>query len=125
VKSTNAIPYLSTNHRSDSLLNRIRSWLINVPTTDTRGRRIDTGPWPHSVSEEGILEFSPKELKHDEHASVIREPVRPDMIVWATGFQPSFATKLGLDEASVRGVYAPGDGVRLGFIGFVRPSIGG
>jgi len=46
------------------------------------------------------------------------------MIVWATGFKPTYATSLGLDLATIRGIHAPGEGVRMGFIGFVRPSIG-
>lgn len=124
VKSTHALPYLNNGRRSQSLWNRIRSAIINVPIKDVGDKRIETAPWPTHISQDGTLQFATDALVAKEHAGAIANPVKADMLVWATGFKPSYAINLGLDNATVRGIHAPGDGVRMGFIGFVRPSLG-
>ncbi|KOS21847.1 Dimethylaniline monooxygenase 2 [Escovopsis weberi] len=115
-KSDRALPYISAGKRSDSLINRIRTKIINVPIQDTKGRCIDVKGWPTEVDEHGVMSFGDG-----------AEPIRADIVVFATGYtaemsylSPDYPT---LDDLDVRNIYKEGD-VSVGFIGFIRPSIG-
>ncbi|KAM3543976.1 hypothetical protein ARSEF1564_003085 [Beauveria bassiana] len=104
VKSDRALPYLSANHRSTSLLNRLRMRILNVPLRPHPGRTISAPPPPPPPP------------------SLI-----PDVVILATGYITSFPILdhgyPSLSSASVRGIYDPSC-PSVGFIGFVRPSIG-
>ncbi|PHH59609.1 hypothetical protein CDD81_2821 [Ophiocordyceps australis] len=116
-KSDKALPYISEGHRSQSLWNRMRSSLLNVPIKKTFGRRIHVRKWPTKIDKHGWMHFADSDVKC----------VRPNVIVFATGYKSQFdfldADYPLLGQADVRGIYKT-DHVSVGYIGFVRPSIG-
>lgn len=120
-KSARALPYLSAGHRSEAPWNRRRAALLNVPIKDTGDRRIDVAPWPTAVDDDGCLVFS------DDGSGTARPRVKPDVLVFATGYDARFPFLDGdypvVGQADVRGIYKADD-VGVAFIGFVRPSIG-
>ncbi|SPO03608.1 related to flavin-containing monooxygenase [Cephalotrichum gorgonifer] len=124
-KSDRALPYMSAKYRPTSLWYRIRSFFINVPIKDTKGRFIDVAPWPESVDSDGIMHFSHRTREtYDEMQGHV---VKPDVVVFATGYRKEVRF-LDLSypqptEATVRGIYSPED-ITVGFIGFMRPSFG-
>lgn len=122
-KSDRALPYISQGHRSESWWNRLRSGILNVPIKETNGRRIDVLRWPSGVDKDGFMSMAGDER---DGSGALRR-VKPDVVVFATGYSTNFdfldADYPRLDHANVRGVYKDGD-VSVGFIGFVRPSIG-
>lgn len=98
---------------------------MNVPLKETHGRRIDVFKWPTEVDDDGLMHFSPE--SDDSKEAKAPEPIKADVVVFATGYTTNFDfldpdyPRLG--HTSVRGVYKDGE-VSVGFIGFVRPSIG-
>ncbi|GJN84599.1 hypothetical protein PLIIFM63780_008160 [Purpureocillium lilacinum] len=120
-KSARALPYISEGHRSQSWWNRLRESIINVERKDTKGRRIDVASWPTEIDEDGYMNLS------IEGTNTPERRFKPDVIVLATGYNTNFwFLDKGypvVEEANVRWVYKEGD-VTVGFIGFVRPSIG-
>ncbi|PSR78152.1 dimethylaniline monooxygenase [Coniella lustricola] len=128
-KSDRAMPYISEQYRSKSLFNKARTWLINMELKPTGGRKIDLAPWPCHFDEDGYVYFE----KNDRPESdLIRADgrIRPDMVVYCTGYARSFPFLCGqgdvyptLDELSHRGIYRDIDD-DIAFIGFVRPSFG-
>jgi dimethylaniline monooxygenase (N-oxide forming) len=120
VKSDRALPYMSEGHRANTKFNEMRAKFVNVPFKDTRGRRIDVVRWPTSIDEDGEMHFE------DEPSNKLKH-VRPDVVVFATGFKSEFSYLDSdypqLAHANVRGIYKDED-VSVGFIGYVRPSIG-
>ncbi|KAI9170905.1 Monooxygenase ptmN [Paramyrothecium foliicola] len=124
VKSDRALPYMSDGHRADTWLNRMRSKFVNVVIKDTKGRRIDVVKWPQGIDNEGVMSFEADDS--DTNATKMKS-VKPDVVVFATGFQSEFSYLDGdypqLAHANVRGIYKDKD-VSVGFIGYVRPSIG-
>lgn len=118
-KSDRALPYISTGHRSKSWWNKKRSKFLNVPIKDTEGRKIDVFSWPEEVDNEGFMTL------HDEANETHR--IKPDVVVLATGYQTKFPFLTegypNIVDVDVRCVYNSKD-ISVGFIGFVRPSIG-
>lgn len=121
-KSDRALPYISANHRSTSLVHRVRSAILNVPLRPNHGRTIAVRTWPTHVDESGVLHFSDR--------NTTTTSLKPDVIVFATGYDTTFpmldhnrGSYPSLAEASVRGIYSPG-AVDVGYVGFVRPNIG-
>ncbi|KAI9902132.1 hypothetical protein N3K66_003949 [Trichothecium roseum] len=118
VKSDRALPYMSECHRSTSRWNKIRQSIINVPLKETNGRRIDVTTWPTKIDDDGFL--------RNEDAQFDGK-IKPDVIVFATGYDVKFSflneDYPALADAKVRGIYSPDD-ISVGYIGFVRPSIG-
>ncbi|CAH0001973.1 unnamed protein product [Clonostachys byssicola] len=118
-KSDRALPYISDGHRSESWWNKKRTFMINVPKKDTKGRRIDVLTWPEKFDDQGAM------VVRDDDGNTKR--IVPDVIVLATGYRTSFpfltAEYPGLGEADVRRIYSSHD-VTVGFVGFVRPSLG-
>jgi dimethylaniline monooxygenase (N-oxide forming) len=119
VKSDRALPYISAGHRSESLWNKIRTAVLNVPIKDTGGRKIDVMSWPEEVDNEGFMTVN------DEKGAARR--IKPDVVVLATGYDTKFPfldnSFPTLADTDVRCIYKH-DRVDVGFIGFVRPSIG-
>ncbi|OAA44006.1 dimethylaniline monooxygenase [Beauveria brongniartii RCEF 3172] len=132
VKSDRALPYISANHRSTSLLNRLRMRILNVPLRPHPGRTISVRSWPSHVDSSGIMHFHPPSSSSSTPLLSASQPAPPpplipDVVILATGYTRSFPmldhTYPSLSSASVRGIYDPSC-PSVGFIGFVRPSIG-
>jgi dimethylaniline monooxygenase (N-oxide forming) len=120
VKSDKAVPYMSARHRK-GFWNAVRSFFINVPIKDTGDRVIEVKSFPTHIDDAGIMHIP-------EHNSDISYKIKPDAVVFATGYRTEFAfLQHGqyptLAQARVRGIYRY---IEEGFayIGFVRPSIG-
>jgi len=120
VKSDKAVPYMSAKQRK-GFWNAVRGFFINVPIKDTGDRVIEVKAWPTHADPDGSLNIP-------EHGSDKAYRVKPDRMVFATGYTTEFRfLKKGqyptLAEARVRGIYRF---IEEGFayIGFVRPSIG-
>lgn len=125
VKSDRAMPYINEQYRSKSLWNRARTWLINVPLLPTGGRKIDLAPWPTHVDNDGVMHF--ERNSRPESAKMADKKIRPDMVVFATGYTPSLPFLSGdypsISEANFRGIYRDiEDGIA--YIGFTRPAFG-
>ncbi|KKY34246.1 putative dimethylaniline monooxygenase [Diaporthe ampelina] len=127
-KSDRALPYISEQYRSQSRLNRWRTWLINVELRPTGGRRIDLAPWPTHVDERGVVHFEENERPE---SMVMREEkgIRPDVVIFATGYKQSFPfvpkgdAYPSLDDSVTRGIFRNvEDGIA--YIGFIRPAFG-
>ncbi|KAL6411474.1 putative flavin-containing monooxygenase [Ilyonectria robusta] len=115
---------MSAGHRSTSWPNRFRRWFMNVPIKETGDRKIDVRTWPEGIDEHGCMCF-PREDPPNKQS--LENEIQPDVVVFATGYIRAFPF-LDIDypdvvHANVRGVYKK-DEVSLGFIGFIRPSIG-
>ncbi|KAM3436656.1 hypothetical protein MY4824_004249 [Beauveria thailandica] len=137
VKSDRALPYISANHRSTSLLNRLRMRILNVPLRPHPGRTISVRSWPSHVDSSGVMHFQPPSspssstplLPASQPPAPPAPPplIIPDVVILATGYTTSFPmldhTYPSLSSASVRGIYDPCC-PSVAFIGFVRPSIG-
>lgn len=127
-KSDRALPYISEQYRSQSRLNRWRTWLINVELRPTGGRKIDLAPWPTHVDEEGVVHF--EENDRPESKFMRKEKgIRPDVVIFATGYKQSFPfvpkgdVYPSLDASVTRGIFRNiEDGVA--YIGFIRPAFG-
>ncbi|KAH6680487.1 hypothetical protein B0J14DRAFT_266618 [Halenospora varia] len=124
VKSGKAIPYISAPYRSTSILNRIRTALINIPIKPTT-RTIDLAPWPVSIAPDKTVTFLSSD--RPEAALIAKRTIKPDVIVFCTGYTISFPF-LDLSyptpaQADRRGIFSSSD-PSVGFIGFVRPAIG-
>lgn len=136
VKSTRALAYISGPHRSKSLPNRIRSFLINVPIRETPPDRIiKVATWPKVYDRStGTLYFEDTDRPE---ARLLRAQgqrtgggsVKPDVLVLASGYQqtfpflPSDGTYKTPREIDTHCVYDSTD-LSVGYIGLVRPSVG-
>ncbi|RDW75528.1 FAD protein [Coleophoma cylindrospora] len=124
-KSSRAMPYISAPYRSKSILQRIRSSILQVNLPDTKGRVIDMAPWPSHIDEDGIIYFTESRRPEAEKMRYVRRKV--DVLIFATGYDQKFPF---LDEsyprpenADIRRIWKTGD-ESVGYIGFVRPSFG-
>lgn len=124
-KSTKAMPYISAQYRTTSLLDSLRSCIAQVPIPDTFGRTINLAPWPKNIGEKGVVRFV--ENGRIESTMMKRIVCKPDIVVLATGYTQTFKF---LDEtyprpadANMRSIFDNKDAT-VGFIGFVRPSFG-
>ena len=119
-KSDRALPYISAGHRSKSKWNTIRSKILNILIKETNGRHIDVAGWPDMVDDGGFVN-----LRIEADGSLKR--LKPDVVILATGYQVRFPflhkSYPTLGEADVRSVYSSTN-VDIGYVGFVRPSIG-
>jgi dimethylaniline monooxygenase (N-oxide forming) len=121
------MPYISAPYRrSNSLVQRIRSKIAQVPLPTTNGRVIDLAPWPEYIDKQGIIHFSENGRLEAERMRNIHRPV--DILVFATGYTQEFPFLDGQsyprpEDADIRRIWKDGD-ESVGFIGFVRPSFG-
>lgn len=117
--------YLSAPYRSRSLAHRIRAAFCNMPIPSTGGRHIDLAPWPTHIDNDGFMHFEHTDRPESQKFQDVL--LKPDVVLLATGYTQRFgfldATYATPQKANVRGVYHKDD-VSVGFIGFVRPSIG-
>lgn len=128
-KSDRALPYISERWRSRSRLNRWRAWLINVELRPTGGRRIDLAPWPSHFDEAGVVHFEENGRPESRVMREEEEGVRPDVVVFATGYKQSFPFLAegdgypSLNAAVTRGIFRNIE-ESIGYIGFIRPAFG-
>ncbi|KYK58827.1 dimethylaniline monooxygenase [Drechmeria coniospora] len=139
-KSTKIIPYLSQPYRpsqpgKDLWLFALRSAIVQRPFVDTKGRHVDLAPWPEEIDSDGYVRF--RNNGRPEYERMKNEKIKPDIVVFATGYSQSFpflnttdGGKAGgerrypiASEADVREVWKRDDPT-VGFIGFLRPSFG-
>ncbi|QPG96512.1 hypothetical protein C2857_004426 [Epichloe festucae Fl1] len=138
-KSMKVCPYISQPYRPQIpgprlWLYALRSALVQTPIPDTQGRRVDLAPWPQCIDARGNVKFV--DNGRLEYERLRDQEIRPDMIVLCTGYKQSFpflnndndGNKSDLpyptpDCADVRQVWRRDD-PSVGFIGFVRPSLG-
>jgi dimethylaniline monooxygenase (N-oxide forming) len=92
---------------------------------DTGGRYIEVAQWPKFIDQDGIMHF--EKTSRDVEGKAQHLNIRPDVIVFATGYKQSFpfldSNYPTMATANVRAVYQENDPT-VGFIGFVRPSLG-
>jgi dimethylaniline monooxygenase (N-oxide forming) len=119
------MPYISAPYREHSLINDIRSSILQVPIAETRGRKIDLAPWPEVIDKQGIVHF--KDNSRPEAERMRNRVVRPDVILFATGCKQEFpfldSSYITPAAADMRNIWKRGD-ESVGFVGFVRPSFG-
>ncbi|KAK8141382.1 hypothetical protein G3M48_000139 [Beauveria asiatica] len=107
----------------------LRSALVQTPVEDTHGRCVDLAPWPLRIRPTGVVDFV--DNGRPEYERMKKHRVRPDMVVLCTGYKqkfsffdkrssPPYATP---ETADVRQIWQRSD-PSVGFIGFVRPSLG-
>ncbi|KAH8721245.1 Dimethylaniline monooxygenase [N-oxide-forming] 2 [Beauveria bassiana] len=137
VKSDRALPYLSANHRSTSLLNRLRMRILNVPLRPHPGRTISVQSWPSHIDSSGTMHFqSPPSSSSSSSSTPLLSASQapppppsliPDVVILATGYITSFPILdhgyPSLSSASVRGIYDPSC-PSVGFIGFLALDMG-
>lgn len=125
VKSDRALPYMSAGKRSQSWANRLRQSILNIPIKDNYGKTIDVTTWPKGVDENGIMWFEENPSQSSSHLT--KRAVQPNIVVYATGYATHFPfldnDYPARSQANIRGIYKDDD-VSVGYIGFVRPSIG-
>ncbi|KAI1497625.1 hypothetical protein F5X99DRAFT_432873 [Biscogniauxia marginata] len=141
-------PYMKARwkpRRPQGILSRIRSLVVEDQAADTGGRTIDVAPWPSRVDERGVVHF--RDNGRPEYQHMRGETVRPDMVIFCTGYKQDFdfvkssssasssssGSGSGLDNnhyhyyhdhrSRVRDIW-PRDDPTLGYIGFVRPNLG-
>jgi dimethylaniline monooxygenase (N-oxide forming) len=119
------MPYISAPYREQSLINDIRSSILQVPIADTGGRQIYLAPWPEVINEKGIVHF--KDNGRPEAGRMRRRVVRPDVIVFATGYKQEFpfldSSYITPAAADIRNIWKRGH-ESVGFTGFFRLSFG-
>ncbi|KAK3695718.1 hypothetical protein B0T22DRAFT_418541 [Podospora appendiculata] len=130
-KSNKAMPYISAPYRAaaeSTMIQRIRSSLIQVPIADTHGRHIDLAPWPDHIDSEGVVHF--RDNGRREYARLKHEKIKPDMAIFATGYtqtfpflSPTHYSPADPTTSTTTTIWHASDPT-VGFIGFVRPSFG-
>jgi dimethylaniline monooxygenase (N-oxide forming) len=136
-KSSKVCPYISLPYRpilpGRSLwLYALRSTLVQIPVPDTGGKQVDLAPWPREIDRDGVVHFVNNH--RPEFDRLKDEKVRPDIVILCTGYKQSFpflrcpGNQIDLEyplptQADVRGIWKH-DEPTVGFIGFVRPSLG-
>ncbi|EXU94653.1 flavin-binding monooxygenase [Metarhizium robertsii] len=87
-KSMEVCPYINEPYRSKvpgpSLwLYSLRSFFVQTPIADTRGKRVDLAPLPQCFDEKGTVQFF--DNKRPEYDRMQGQRIRPDMVVMCTG----------------------------------------
>jgi dimethylaniline monooxygenase (N-oxide forming) len=83
---------------------------------------------PRRIDESGVVEFV--DNGRPEYARLKLQRIKPDMVIFCTGYRQTFPFLLGTDmdhiahpSSYVRGIWKR-EHPTIGFIGFVRPSLG-
>ncbi|KAI9147384.1 Monooxygenase ptmN [Paramyrothecium foliicola] len=136
-KSMKVCPYISKPYRPTVPGHRLwwyalRSVFVQTPIPDVGSRQVDLAPWPQEITKRGVVQFVDNgRLEYDRMKD---EVIRPDILVYATGYQHKFPfleaadgkgteTRSVTELTNVRGIWNRAEPT-LGFIGFVRPSLG-
>ncbi|KAJ7261292.1 FAD/NAD(P)-binding domain-containing protein [Mycena haematopus] len=128
-KSHKAMPYINRPYKSRSAILEYMSRYIDPPEdmpphTDFT---VDLAPFPSHFLSNGRAVFPSSKRK--DAIRMQKRDVRPDLVIYATGYQQefSFLDKDGgyptPGDADVRNVVRTGD-ESIAFIGFVRPGVG-
>lgn len=136
-KSAKMAPYLSAPYRdlNTSIVQRFRCSLVQIQIPDTEGRHIDLAPFPDFIDDCGVVHF--KDNDRPEYHRIKDEKTKPDIVVLCTGYKQVFPFWNNQQEhsdwngkpyptaadANVRDIWRRDD-PSIGFIGFVRPSLG-
>ncbi|QUC20025.1 uncharacterized protein UV8b_04266 [Ustilaginoidea virens] len=137
-KSMKVCPYISQPYRPQLpgprlWLYALRSAFVQTPIPDTQGRRVDLAPWPKRIDKSGSVEFV--DNRRPEYTRLQGQRIRPDLVVLCTGYKQSFPFLTSgfrnsadlpyptPNSADVRHIWSRRD-PSVGFIGFVRPSLG-
>ncbi|KAG4255529.1 hypothetical protein FPRO03_14114 [Fusarium proliferatum] len=106
----------------------LRSALVQTPIPDTNGKQVDLAPLPKRIDKRGVVEFV--DNGRPEYERIKLQTIQPDVIVLCTGYQQTFPflddkLKVNTNHSSshVRGIWRR-EQPTMGFIGFVRPSLG-
>jgi dimethylaniline monooxygenase (N-oxide forming) len=110
---------------------RIRQFFFNTAITPAK-RTIDVAPFPSHFTSHGVAHFP--DNGRPEAKLIQRSVIKPDMVIFATGYVPHFPffnTNYNAGrrpypvshDADVRQVWSSTDPT-VGFIGFVRPGFG-
>lgn len=113
------------------LLTRIRRFIVNTELPPPE-RIIDVAPFPSHITPDGVAHF-PRNGR-PEADKINEEVIKPDVIVFATGYVPTFpffntSHNAGRraypqsHDANVRNIWHTNDPT-IGFIGFIRPGFG-
>lgn len=123
------MPYINRPYRK-------RAWYLDYisryidPAEDSPPQTnftVELAPFPSHFTDEGRPVFTPSKRK--DYARISKMDIRPDTIVYATGYTQNFSY---LDEdsdyptprdADLRDIARSGD-ESVGFIGYVRPGVG-
>ncbi|OTA99750.1 hypothetical protein M426DRAFT_67200 [Hypoxylon sp. CI-4A] len=126
-----ALPYISAPYRPENpgIIERIRRSIVQVPAKEIpTGRTIELAPWPTHIDASGIMHF--KDNGRPEYTRMqALGPIRPDILVFATGYRQEFPFFQAEDHypvpenVDVRSIWSRDDPT-VGFIGFVRPGYG-
>ncbi|KAF2188584.1 dimethylaniline monooxygenase [Zopfia rhizophila CBS 207.26] len=124
-KSNKAMPYISAPWRKYNWIQKLRSRIMQLPLLDTGDRHIDLAPWPEKFDDNGVVHFM--DSGRAEAQKMRKLIIKPDVVILATGYKQNFPF-LAPDypqpeNANVRRIWQSGDET-VGFIGFVRPSLG-
>ncbi|KAK3335941.1 hypothetical protein B0T19DRAFT_408030 [Cercophora scortea] len=126
-----ALPYISAPYRKSTLIERIRSSILQMPIDAIpAGRTIDLAPWPTHIDASGTLHFSNNGKPEYERMQSL-SPTKPDVLIFATGYRQEFPFFQSGEsghypvpaDADVRSIFCRDD-PSVGFIGFVRPGYG-
>ncbi|KAH6985322.1 dimethylaniline monooxygenase [Ilyonectria destructans] len=126
------LPYRQKIHGYSLWLYTLRSALVQIPVPKTNGKQVDLAPWPKKIDSEGVVHFIRN--GRPEFDRMRDERIKPDIIILCTGYEQSFPffrpNKVEPVQeypkptlADVRGIWKSDDST-IGFIGFVRPSLG-
>lgn len=118
--------------KSLPLADRIRRFIVHTDFPAPE-RTLEVAPFPSHISPDGVAHFPIKENREDSRR-INTMTIKPDVIVYATGYIPSFPYfKKGqapgqrpyptAHDADVRQIWKRDDPT-VGFIGFVRPGLG-
>ncbi|KAK5994501.1 Monooxygenase ptmN [Cladobotryum mycophilum] len=130
-KSTKVSPYVNLPYRptQPGMVERIRKLLVQAPIPDTNGKQVDLAPIPERFDSDGVVHFTNN--GRPEYERLKDSKIKPDVVVLCTGYKQTFPF---FDEAGscqypvpektdVRGIWKR-DEPDVGFIGFLRPSVG-
>ncbi|KAF0636127.1 hypothetical protein FPSE5266_07912 [Fusarium pseudograminearum] len=132
-KSMKVCPYLSLPYRPKQpgpqlWLYALRSAFVQTPIPDTHGKQVDLAPLPEKINKDGTIEFF--DNRRPEFERLKHQVIRPDMVILCTGYKQSFPFLQELFQGEqkhpssfVCGIWEEGR-PELGFIGFMRPSLG-
>ncbi|KAJ6488542.1 hypothetical protein C8R47DRAFT_1274772 [Mycena vitilis] len=128
-KSPKAMPYINRPYQSRPAFLQFMSHYIDIPEDmpPNTNFTVDLAPFPTHFLPNGRAVFP--SLKRKDAIRMQNRDVRPDLVIYATGYRQDFSF---LDktagygtpgEADVRNVVKSGDET-VAFIGFLRPGVG-
>lgn len=131
------MPYINAPYKPRSrLFTRLfRTEYIDPPFPPTPCQQIDLALWPSHVTSDGIVRFTSAKnlpqsngIKRLEEERMKTREVKPDLVVYATGYRQDWSWlgdgyEKGPGRVDVREVTSSKDR-SVGWIGFVRPGVG-